>query len=223
MSSASATPAELADALRQQAVSVGASTPSVRGADWRQAIVATVNSDGTVETTDGITARRLETYQGPAAADRIIVTLSGSGNWLALGRTLTGADTAWVTPTLGTGYTQGNSSTQGNNNGPIRYRRVFWLGTWYMEWDGGATRANGAQTTNILSAALATAYRPTNRASFSIARNATSIAGVAASTSVVHSVKVDFEQDGTVPLISSAAGSTETNWFALKGIRYPLD
>lgn len=82
---------QLADAIRQQAVQAGAATPAVRGADWRTAIVQTVNSDGTVLTTDGITARRLESYTGPKAGDKVIVTTSSSGNWLALARTASAA------------------------------------------------------------------------------------------------------------------------------------
>ncbi|WP_263165389.1 hypothetical protein [Streptomyces sp. SCSIO ZS0520] len=128
----------------------------------------------------------------------------------------------WTTPTLATSYTQGDTTTNGNLNGPIRYRRYVDRGTTYMEWDGGAQRVAGVQTANILNAALAVGFRPTARASFVIARNATSITGVSGSTSVVHSAKVDFYQDGTVGLVSATAGDSETTWFSLKGIRYPL-
>lgn len=213
---------KLADALQQQAVSAGATATSVRGADWRLATVQTVNAGGTVVTDDGITVRQLDTYTLAQVGDLIVISQSSSGNWIALGRTSTG-DPGWTTPTLGTGYTQGNSSSSGNNNGPIRYRRINWHGTWFMEWDGGANRANGAQTANILSAALAVAYRPVNRASLVIARNAAEIAGTANSTSVYHSCKVDFLQDGAVSLVSATVGSSEANWISLKGIRYPLD
>lgn len=95
MISSSASPADLADAIRQQAVQAGASTPAVRGADWRQAIVQSVNTDGTVLTTDGITARRLESYQNPTVGDRIVITQSGNGNWLACGRVSSTTDTEW--------------------------------------------------------------------------------------------------------------------------------
>lgn len=101
----SATPADLADAIRRQAVQAGVETPAVRGADWRLAIVQTVNSDGTVLTTDGITARRMDTYLTPTAGDQILVTQSGSGNWITLGRTAppTTAGT-WQTLSLNTGW-----------------------------------------------------------------------------------------------------------------------
>ncbi|MEU7384007.1 hypothetical protein AB0A91_29280 [Streptomyces sp. NPDC042207] len=128
---------------------------------------------------------------------------------------------AWTTPTLGTGYTRGNA-TEGNGNGPIRYRTYTDRGTPYMEWDGGATRAVGAQVVNILSAALPTALRPQYRASFAIPRNAASITGTANSTSVFSTLKVDFNTDGTIALITATAGSTETTWLSLRGIRYPL-
>jgi hypothetical protein len=213
---------QLADALQQQAVSAGSTATSVRGADWRLATVQAVNGDGTVVTADGITARRMETYTLPLVGDVIRIDQSSNGNWLAMGR-LSSGDPAWITPTLGTGYTQGNTSSQGNNNGSIRYRRIVHQGAWWMEWDGGATRASGAQTANVLSAALAATFRPVARASFVAPRNATSITGVSLSTSVVHSVKVDFDSDGTVSLISAAAGDVDTLWFALKGFRYPLN
>lgn len=131
----------------------------------------------------------------------------------------------WTTPTLGTGYTQGDTTTNGNMNGAIRYRKYNDRGTDYLEWDGAANRSNGAQVANILSAALAAGFRPAARASFTIARNATNIDGVSNTTSLIHSCKIDFNQDGTIALVSATAGSpnsTEVNWFSLKGVRYPL-
>lgn len=77
---------ELADALYQQAVQAGSATPAVRGADWRLTTVSTVNSDGTVVTSDGITARRLMSYQSPAINDLIVVSQASNGNWMALGK-----------------------------------------------------------------------------------------------------------------------------------------
>jgi hypothetical protein len=79
----------LASAPRKQTVKVGAGTPSVRGAQWRMAEVATVGGDGTVTTTDGIVARRLESYQTPASGDLIAITSNGSGGYIAWGRTAT--------------------------------------------------------------------------------------------------------------------------------------
>ncbi|MFV8127550.1 hypothetical protein [Streptomyces syringium] len=92
MSASSASPADLADAIRWQAVQAGAESPQVRGSDWRQATVATVGTDGTVVTSDGVTARRLESYQGPVIGDRIIISLNSSGNWITAGRLATATD-----------------------------------------------------------------------------------------------------------------------------------
>ncbi|MFJ2717401.1 hypothetical protein [Streptomyces sp. NPDC087437] len=123
----------------------------------------------------------------------------------------------WITPSLATGYAH-----NGNSNGNVRYRSYVDRGTRYMEWDGGASRVAGTQTTNILNAVLAAQYRPADRASLVTARNSTSIAGVSGSSHAFHSVKVDFNQDGTVSLVSAEGGATETVWFSLKGLRYPL-
>jgi hypothetical protein len=209
---------DLAQALRQSAQKTGETSPSVRGADWRTAIVTAVGA-GTV-TADGITARCLETYTMPLVGDVAVISQSSNGNWIAFGR-LSSGDPGWITPTLGSGYTQGNTATQGNNNGPIRYRRLNVQGQWFMEWDGGATRASGAQTSNILSSALAATYRPAARASVVIARSAADLTA-STGTSVYHSCKADFQQDGTVSLVSATVGTSEATWISLKGIRYPL-
>ena len=86
MTSTKSLAVELADALYQQAVQAGATTPAVRGADWRLTTVSTVNSDGTVVTADGITARRLMSYQSPAIGDLIVVSQASNGNWMAFGK-----------------------------------------------------------------------------------------------------------------------------------------
>lgn len=218
MKTAHASTRDLAAALRDSAQKTGETSPSVRGADWRTAVVTAVGT-GTV-TADGITARCLETYTMPLVGDVAVISQSSNGNWIAFGR-LSSGDPGWVTPSLGSGYTQGNITTQGNLNGPIRYRRLNIQGVWFMEWDGGATRTSGAQTTNILSSALSTTYRPAARASVVIARSA---ADLTASTgiSVYHSCKADFQQDGTVSLVSATVGTSEATWISLKGIRYPL-
>uniref|UniRef100_UPI002F915349 H-type lectin domain-containing protein n=1 Tax=Streptomyces sp. NBC_01177 TaxID=2903761 RepID=UPI002F915349 len=58
----------------------------MRGAEWRVAVVATVNGDNTVTTTDGIIARRWESYLMPAVGDIIGITQSGGGSWGTWGR-----------------------------------------------------------------------------------------------------------------------------------------
>lgn len=116
---------ELADAARKQAVDAGAETPSVRGSDWRLAVVATVGSDGTITTADGVIARRMETYLDPAAADLVAITISGKGDWLCWGRLGAGAGSAWTTytptwsttgtaPGLGNGILSGEYALRGD-------------------------------------------------------------------------------------------------------------
>ncbi|MFE3657285.1 hypothetical protein [Streptomyces sp. NPDC059165] len=82
---------DLADAIKQQAVAAGSETPAIRGGDWRLAVVATVNSDGTIVTSDGITARCTDTYVSPTVGDLIRIDQSSYGNWWAIGRGSTGA------------------------------------------------------------------------------------------------------------------------------------
>ncbi|GHG02591.1 hypothetical protein [Streptomyces filamentosus] len=106
---------DLAAALRRNTLGAARANPGVKGADFHLATVSAVGSDGTVTTTDGIIARRMETYLAPVVGDLIVVTVSGKGSWLALGRTApSDAGTAWVsyTPTFvsaGGGAAAGNA------------------------------------------------------------------------------------------------------------------
>ncbi|MEL7994319.1 hypothetical protein AAG656_28870 [Streptomyces albidoflavus] len=86
----SSTSQDLAAALQRQAVRKVAAAPAARGADWRMATVTAVDPAGTV-TADGIVCRRLETYTAPAVGDLIIISQSGAGSWIALGRTASAA------------------------------------------------------------------------------------------------------------------------------------
>ncbi|WP_275462057.1 hypothetical protein [Streptomyces noursei] len=83
--------AEFADALRQQAVQSAAAAPAVRGSDWRTGTVTAVGVDGTVAVGDAIVARRLESYVAPRVGDQVMLSQSGIGNWIAIGRTATAA------------------------------------------------------------------------------------------------------------------------------------
>lgn len=76
---------QLADAMHQEAVRAGASSPKVRRADWQTAIVTAVNGNGTVNI-GIIVARCLDSYPAPAVGDHIFLTNSGAGNWAAVGR-----------------------------------------------------------------------------------------------------------------------------------------
>jgi len=108
----------LADALMTGGEERAAASPRVRGADWRQAVVASVLTDGTVTTTDGITARRMDSYQYPAAGDLIIISISSSGSWIAAGRLAPATGTGWQLPTLLSPWVDYGGAYQ-----RVRYRR----------------------------------------------------------------------------------------------------
>ncbi|WP_327738467.1 hypothetical protein OG749_36395 [Streptomyces nojiriensis] len=86
MSSVQQAAADLADILHGQVRQASDQDPSIRGADWRLAVVASIQTTGTVTTTDGVVARRTDMYVTPLVGDTIILTVSGMGNWLAVGR-----------------------------------------------------------------------------------------------------------------------------------------
>ncbi|GGV45569.1 hypothetical protein [Streptomyces spectabilis] len=86
MSSSFSSARDLADAVVHSAQRVGATTPAIRGADWRLATVTAAPGDGTV-TADGVTCRCLDSYPLPTVGDLIVITQSSAGNWLAAGRT----------------------------------------------------------------------------------------------------------------------------------------
>ncbi|WP_222723443.1 hypothetical protein [Streptomyces sp. adm13(2018)] len=91
----------LVEALTAESKRAAAADPGIRGADWRHAVVATVGSDGTVTTTDGIVARRMEPYVGAKAGDVVVITVSQAGGWACWGRFASGSGSAWTayTPT----------------------------------------------------------------------------------------------------------------------------
>lgn len=99
---APATHRDLAWALKQQAKRSGQSTPTVRGADWRQAVVATVGTDGTITTADGIKCRCLSPYT-PTLGDTIVISQSSAGSWIALNRLAT-TTRGWTALPLASGW-----------------------------------------------------------------------------------------------------------------------
>ncbi|MFK8850513.1 hypothetical protein [Streptomyces sp. Ac-502] len=191
--------ADLADALQQQAIQAGATSPAVRGADWRLAVVATVGSDGTITTTDGIIARRMATYLSPAAGDTIVVSVSSSGNWLAHGCTApaTAAGT-WQPITLSGGWTT--------------YGTPYWAPSYRINGDGTVSlsglakapvSAGQPQTLCTLPAAIVPASK---------SRFPTEVA------SAIHGV-LDVNATGTLQIQDYAGNAT---WAALDGVQYRL-
>jgi len=81
---------DLAAGIAVAARQAGKDDPAVRGADWQTGVVTAVNADGTVNV-GTIRARRLESYLVPTVGDQIIISRSGAGNWIAIGRTASAA------------------------------------------------------------------------------------------------------------------------------------
>ena len=63
----------LVEALTAESRRAAAADNAIRGADWRHAVVATVGSDGTITTSDGIVARRMEPYVGAKVGDVVVI------------------------------------------------------------------------------------------------------------------------------------------------------
>jgi hypothetical protein len=155
---------ELAAALRKHSTQSAEATPSIRGADWRTATVDTVNTDGTVTTTDGIIARRLVGYQLPAVGDRITISQSALGGWIALDRTAPKTGDGWQTPTLTTPWAiySGGGGGTGIYQLP-RFRRAGNEVIIEGLVDSGGATVTGGSTILI----LPSGYRPALAYSFS--------------------------------------------------------
>lgn len=213
---------QITDAVHGLVERKGASTPTVRRADWQTAVVTAVNVvAGTVDIGD-VRARRLDTYQNPTVGDLIMVTQSGNGNWLAIGRTSTGVDTAWTQPSLATGFTH-----DGNSNGNVQYRVVTVAGTRFMQWRGGlgiTYSGNSIQNSgDCLASALAASLRPPSVRSLT--------AACSASNSSSLSLKVDARTDGQIRVVGTTTSTSDTHttpiirppWVSLNGLQYSLD
>lgn len=221
MKSSHATTRDLAWAVAQRAKRVGENAQTVRGSDWHTVIVTAVGTDGTV-TAGGLTYRRMETYQAPAVNDVIAVTQSSNGNLLAWGRTSSGVDTAWVKPTLATGFTH-----DGNTNGDVMYRLAIIAGTRFVQWRGGlgiTYASNSIQNSgDCLSAAIPAALRPPSTRSVT--------AACSASTSSTLSLKLDARPDGQLRVVGTTTATTDTYatpiirppWVSLNGLQYTID
>lgn len=148
---------DLAAALRRSAVTASVDEPSVRGADWRLATVATVSTDGTVTTTDGIIARRLQSYTGPTVGDLIAITQSSAGSWLAKGK-LDSGDGSWTAMTLAAGW-----NPQGSYYVPAY--RVYSDGTAGLS---GMAVLSGALAGGTVVTTLPVEARPTAQVRFTV-------------------------------------------------------
>jgi hypothetical protein len=103
MTGMSVSPLQLAQGIAGAARQAGQDAPAVRRADWQTGIITAVNGDGTVDI-GSIRARRIQTYTNPAVGDQIVISQSGNGNWIALGRVAT-TTRSWTAFTLSSGWT----------------------------------------------------------------------------------------------------------------------
>ncbi|MFJ3283646.1 hypothetical protein ACIPMW_00020 [Streptomyces sp. NPDC086669] len=200
---------DLKAALQQSAKRAGESSPSVRGSDWRLATVTAVATDGTL-TADGITVRRMETYQAPAVGDVIAITQSSSGNWLGWGRTAGPAapNGAWTTLPLLAGFTSPHAA----GFGLAQYRVINAYGTARVEMKGtvGCNTALTAQTN--ATPALPAEARPSASRRLVLGRtySATALGAVAA----------EMTSGGVLSVFGSTSPST--GFFSLDGIYYDI-
>lgn len=155
-------------------------------------------SGDTTTTIDGV--RYVDSYK-PATGDVALIIKQGT-DLVALGTIAANySATGWTTLDLGSGFTH-----NGNNNGNVRYRKVWDNGSPKMQWRGAVNRSSG---TVITSVPLASDLRPQNLVSVVVARSA--VGGA-------NAVKLDFATDGTVNLIGlnvapngGTTGSTTPN------------
>ncbi|MFC8273739.1 hypothetical protein ACFUJR_14700 [Streptomyces sp. NPDC057271] len=190
---------QLADAVRQQAVAAGQESTTVRGSDWRMATVATVGTDGTVTTTDGIVARRMDTYASPAVSDLIYITISSAGNWAAWGR-------AAPSTTAGTWQALSFAGSWSAWGSPY-YTPAYRINGDRTVQMCGLARAPAATTGASTVGTLPTAARPASKVRFP-AQIAVGILGV-----------IDINTDGTV-VINDYTGNA--SWAPLDVVRFRL-
>ncbi|MFI6491206.1 hypothetical protein [Streptomyces sp. NPDC050564] len=209
MKSGHATKRELAAGLRRQAVRSGEQAPSVRGSDWRLAVVTAVNADGTV-TADGLTIRREETYQAPTVGDVIAISQSSSGNLLARGRMAgtTAPTGAWTNIPLASGFTSTHTVF-----GPAQYRIVTAYGSTRVELRGTVDATSSVTTQTSFSTALPTAARPSVQRTWVGRRNY--------SADTVGAIAMEISTAGVLSVFGSASPA-QTDWFALDGCYYDL-
>ncbi|MET8079978.1 hypothetical protein [Streptomyces sp. NPDC005303] len=191
----------LVAAVARKAQRVGEAAPSVRGSDWRLAVVTADNGDGTIAA-DGIpNIRCMESYVQPAVGDLIRIDQSSSGNWLAMGRAATTPQT-WTTLTLASGY---QNPGHGYTAAYLREGRRIWLRGRISPTSG--TIADGA---TLLT--LPAAIRPEGATaiSWSVSRDAAVVPAA---------IRLEILTTGVIRTFQS---SNLPTWVALDGISYTI-
>jgi hypothetical protein len=190
---------DLAWALKQQAKRTGEESPSVRGSDWRTAVVTTVNTEGTVAA-DGIPAIRcMETYVLPTVGDVIVIDQNSSGNWIAWGRTATTSQ-GWTNLTLAAGY---ENPGHGWTASYLREGRRIWL-----RGRIGPTAGSIADGATLLT--LPAAIRPSAVAAWAVTRDASVMPAT---------TRLEIIAGGIVRTFQS---SNLPTWVSLDGISYTI-
>jgi hypothetical protein len=139
--------------------------------------------------------------------DQGIKTVFDGTSW----STMAAGSQVWTTPALASGY-----SNSGNSNGNAAYRLVNLFGDMTVMWRGGINvpYSGGSPTHggNFLSAAIPSPSRPATK------RTVTAACSAVASDSL--SVKIDFNSDGTVQIVTQ--GGVQPPWVSLNNIMYSL-
>jgi hypothetical protein len=190
---------QLAAALKDQAKRTGEQAPSVRGSDWRLAVVTADNGDGTVDADDIPDIRCMETYSQPRAGDVIVITQSSSGNWLAWGRTAT-ADPDWTPLTLAAGF---QNPGHGYTASYLQEGRRVWL-----RGRIGPTSGTIADGATLLT--LPAAIQPAAVCAWAVVRDASVMPAVC---------RLEISLGGIVRTFQS---SNLPSWIALDGISYTI-
>lgn len=192
----------MADAIAQLAVEQGAAAPAVRGGDWRTATVDVVGSDGTVTTTDGIVARRLDTYPAPQVGDQIRVAVSSAGSWVADGR---------LVPTTGDGWTAialaGTWAALGGGTDPPPVCRITTDGL--LELSGMVRGTAVAIGANAVIGTVPAGLWPSMW-----------VRGIAPTTTAQNYARIAIDpSNGTITLTNGSVAMTATTWVQLDPVR----
>ncbi|MCW7941700.1 hypothetical protein AAW14_06575 [Streptomyces hygroscopicus] len=147
---------QAAASIRRAAQKTAAADPVAHGSDWRLATVSTVNTDGTIVTSDGITVRRLKSYPVPSVGDQVMLAWSGLGNWMVIGQPSAGTTWAWQTMT---GLAAGANSSQNPGYRLTDDAMVEFRGSWTF---------TNAPVNPFTLTTLPTGYRPSNVREFGI-------------------------------------------------------
>lgn len=172
---------------------------------------------------DGLTQRAVMRFADATTRDATITSpVAGMIAWLTATKVWTGFDgtswvalaagtQAWTTPTLATGY-----SNNINSNGNVQYRLVNLFGDPVVMWRGGlgVTYSGGVPVNsgNFLHDALPSTVRPATK------RTVTAACSAVSSESL--SVKIDFNADGNLGIVTQSG--VQPPWVSLNNVMYSL-